>query len=141
MSKSAQPASKSSAGFLLDTHIWFWYLTGSERLRTSVRTLLDGALRDLWLSPISIWELGMLEQRGRVGIPSGFRDWVEKAQRVFPLKDAPLVREVALRSREVRLPHRDPADRFLAATTLVYGLTLVTADERLASARGIPTRS
>jgi PIN domain nuclease of toxin-antitoxin system len=35
--------------------------------------------------------------------------------------------------------HRDPVDRFLAATALVYDLTLVTADRRLVQSRAIPT--
>jgi PIN domain nuclease of toxin-antitoxin system len=34
-------------------------------------------------------------------------------------------------SRQLTLTHQDPADRFLAATACVLGLTLVTADERL----------
>jgi PIN domain nuclease of toxin-antitoxin system len=38
--------------------------------------------------------------------------------------------EVAIQSRRVDLPHRDPADRLLAATAIVYDLTLVTADDR-----------
>jgi PIN domain nuclease of toxin-antitoxin system len=38
-------------------------------------------------------------------------------------------------SRSVRLPHGDPADRFLAATEWLHGLTLVTADERLLGSR------
>ena len=38
---------------------------------------------------------------------------------------------MALRSLDMDLSHRDPADRFLAATASVYGLTLVTADDRL----------
>lgn len=33
--------------------------------------------------------------------------------------------------QQLPLPHSDPADRFLAATARVLGLTLVTADERL----------
>jgi PIN domain nuclease of toxin-antitoxin system len=36
------------------------------------------------------------------------------------------------------LPHRDPVDRFLAATARTYGLTLVTADENLLSGSGYP---
>ena len=48
-----------------------------------------------------------------------------------PLKEIPLTHEVALRSRSVRLPHDDPADRFIAATATVHGLTLVTADRSL----------
>ncbi|MGA3024255.1 MAG: hypothetical protein ABSF98_05755 [Bryobacteraceae bacterium] len=34
------------------------------------------------------------------------------------------------------MPHHDPADRFLAATAKVYGLTLVTADENLLTGSG-----
>jgi PIN domain nuclease of toxin-antitoxin system len=34
-------------------------------------------------------------------------------------------------SRRPALSHQDSADRFLAATAQVLGLTLVTADERL----------
>lgn len=53
-----------------------------------------------------------------------------------PLEEAVLNHEVALRSREVALPHQDPADRFLVA--LVYDLTLVTADETLIKAKACP---
>jgi PIN domain nuclease of toxin-antitoxin system len=37
----------------------------------------------------------------------------------------------------VPLPHRDPADRFLAATAQVLDLTLVTADEHLFGCKGV----
>ena len=36
-----------------------------------------------------------------------------------------------LMSRQLAMPHQDPADRFLAATARVLDLTLVTADTRL----------
>ena len=44
-------------------------------------------------------------------------------------------------SNELDLPHRDPADRFLAATALVFGLMLVTLDRRLQMADRLPTYS
>ena len=37
------------------------------------------------------------------------------------------------------LPHKDPADRFIAATALVYGLRLMTDDKRLLDASWLPT--
>ena len=40
-------------------------------------------------------------------------------------------------ARELDLPHQDPADRLLAATAKVLGLTLVTADKTLLSLSGI----
>ena len=53
-----------------------------------------------------------------------------------PFREAPLTHEVALASDAVVLPHRDPADTFLAATAKVYDLTLVTADENLLKGKG-----
>jgi hypothetical protein len=55
------------------------------------------------------------------------------------MHEAALTRDVALRSRRVRIEHEDPADRFLAATAEVYELTLVTADERLLRGKGFRT--
>lgn len=138
---AAGRARKRPPPFLLDTHVWFWYLTGSERLPRTLVRAIDAAPGDVWLSPISLWELGMLGQRGRLRLHGGLRHWAEEAQRRFPLRDAPLDREVAVASLEVALPHRDPADRFLAATALVHGLTLLTIDDRLVQAAWLPTRS
>lgn len=61
------------------------------------------------------------------------------ALRALPLREAPVTTEVAQRSGELALDHRDAADRFLASTALVFGLTLVTADERLLAASWLPT--
>jgi PIN domain nuclease of toxin-antitoxin system len=126
---------------MLDTHIWFWYLRESERLPPGLRSALDEELDELWLSPVSVWELALLDERGRVRLANGARAWIEEALRRVPLNEASLTREVALVSTEVNLPHRDPADRFLAATALVHGLTLMTVDERLIAADWLPTRS
>lgn len=83
----------------------------------------------------------MLAARGRIELTGGPRRWVEQAQVRFPLAEAALTSEVALRSHEVELEHRDPADRLLAATAIVHDLTLLTVDDRLAAAPGVRTRS
>jgi PIN domain nuclease of toxin-antitoxin system len=127
--------------FLLDTHIWFWYLIGSDRLPTGLRNLLDTPQQVSWLSPISVWEVGMLATRGRIRLHAELRQWVVQARQQFSLQDAPLNLEVALTSREITLPHRDPADHFIAATAIVYDLTLLTVDQHLTQAEWLPTRS
>jgi PIN domain nuclease of toxin-antitoxin system len=56
---------------LLDTHVWFWVLTGNrQRLSAaSVRWLEQEAKRArLLVSVISVWELCLLEAKGRVGL-------------------------------------------------------------------------
>lgn len=94
---------------------------------------------ELWLSPISIWELCVLVDRGRITLRSEVAAWTAEALARAPLTEAPVTHEVALATARVELPHRDPADRFLAATAQVFELTLATADRRLIDAANVPT--
>jgi PIN domain nuclease of toxin-antitoxin system len=121
--------------YLLDTHVWLWSLAVPDKLSRRVRKLLTQTKHEGWLSPISVWEVLVLAERGRVRLDDEPRRWIREALARTPLNEAPLGHEVALRSREVALPHDDPADRFLVATALVYELTFVTADERILGAR------
>ena len=131
----------SQVNLLLDTYIWLWSHAEPDRLSKRVAGALADDLNQLWLSPISIWEFLLLTERGRVRVRGGTppAEWVEAALWRAPMHDAPLTREVAVRSRSVRLDHEDPADRFLAATADVYELTLVTADDRLLRGKGFRT--
>jgi PIN domain nuclease of toxin-antitoxin system len=121
---------------LLDTHIWIWSHVAPERLGAAVEKALSDPGNELWLSPISVWEFLLLVERGRIEIVGSPDDWLELAWSRAPMQDAALTRSVAMRSRSVRVPHADPADRFIAATAEVYDLTLVTADENLLKGKG-----
>jgi PIN domain nuclease of toxin-antitoxin system len=123
---------------LLDTHIWLWSLLEPDRLSPRVKRELQNAANELWLSPISLWETLVLSEKGRLELAGEARAWIEKALRAAPLKEAPLTAAVALESAAVKLPHRDPADRFLVATARAFDLTLATADRRLIDARQSP---
>jgi PIN domain nuclease of toxin-antitoxin system len=116
---------------LLDTHIWLWALLDPERLSPAVRAELASAENEIWLSPISVWEAILLAERGRVRVDTTPAEWVERMVSALPRREAPLTHDIAVASRQLTLSHEDPADRFLAATAQVMGLTLVTADERL----------
>jgi PIN domain nuclease of toxin-antitoxin system len=126
---------------LLDTHIWLWSHLEPERLRKRVRTAIVSPANELWLSPISIWEVLLLAEKGRVTIDGDARRWIEAAWSKAPMHEAPLNHEVALRSRIVDVPHQDPADRFLAATAQTYELTLVTDDKHLLRGKGFQVMS
>ena len=118
---------------LLDTHIWLWALLEPERLTPTVRSALASRENELWLSPISVWEAHMLAERGRVRVDTTPAEWVERMVRALPRREAALSHDIAMASRRIKLSHDDPADRFIAATAYVLGLTLVTADRRLTS--------
>ena len=121
---------------LLDTHIWLWSLLEPERLARRVARMLENPKHELWLSPISVWEVGALIDRKRVRLKTDAGTWLKRALQAAPLTDAPLTREVALETANIILSHRDPADRFLAATARYYNLVLLTSDERLLTGEG-----
>ncbi|HUX68448.1 MAG TPA: type II toxin-antitoxin system VapC family toxin [Terriglobales bacterium] len=116
---------------LLDTHVWLWSVLEPARLAPKAgKALLDPG-SELWLSPISIWELSLLIEKRRFRTDRSPAEWVAEAHSHVAWRDAPLTAEVAIECSRLRLPHGDPADRFLVATARTYALTLVTADASL----------
>ena len=122
---------------LLDTHIWLWSRLEPERLKATVVQELQNPASELWLSPLSIWELILLVERRRLSLEPNAGAWVSTAVAKLSYREAAVTHEVALEARLVNLAQRDPIDRLLAATARVYDLTLVTADERLMGVRGL----
>jgi len=120
---------------LLDTHCWLWAQLGLiQRLSRAALQAIRSAESEgnLRISVISIWELAMLEQRGRVALPMNVRTWVDQALSKPGIAVAQLSPEIMIES--VHLPgemHGDPADRMLVATARVQGATLLSKDEQL----------
>jgi PIN domain nuclease of toxin-antitoxin system len=108
-------------------------------LSSRVASALEDPANQLWISPLTTWEVLVLADKGRVRLEPTAAEWLRQVFRTIPFREAPMTHEIALHSRSVSLTHEDPVDRFLAATALVYDLTLVTADERLLRARGFST--
>ncbi|HZP17626.1 MAG TPA: type II toxin-antitoxin system VapC family toxin [Terriglobales bacterium] len=123
---------------LLDTHIWLWSVGDQKRLTSRVARELATPSNQLWLSPISIWELQLLHGRKRVDLGEmALEEWIHKTTEKLQFNEATVTIEVAMELSRVSLPHDDPADRFLVASAKVYGLTLVTADECIINSAGI----
>ena len=120
---------------LLDTHIWIWSQLTPEKLSPRVRRALVNTANEVWLSPVSIWELVLLVEKRRMALSCAVEEWVTKA--AAPLKEAPLTAQIVLETVRFSLPHPDPADRFLVATARNLGLTLVTSDSRLLESKAV----
>lgn len=116
---------------LLDTHIWIWNSAAPDKLGKRVARVIANEENELWLSPISIWELSVLVAERRIELDDGIETWVARTLTQTIYREAPLTNEVVLEVAKIRFSHRDPADYFIAASAKVFDLTLVTADPRL----------
>ena len=87
----------------------------------------------LLLSVVSVWELGVLEAKGKIRLRRPCEEWIREALATPGLSLASLTPEIALASS--RLPgtfHGDPADRIIVATARSFGARLLTRDQRIA---------
>jgi len=123
---------------LLDTHILLWALLEPERLKRRVAVELRNPKNEIWLSPISVWETVILAEKGRIVLQPNPTAWIKSVLKRLPFHEARINHEIAIQSRTLKIKQQDPADRFLAATAMVYQLTLVTADETFFRCRDIP---
>lgn len=126
---------------LLDTHIWLWYLLSDSSLSRTLATTIASPDTELWLSPITLWETSMLVEKGRITLQPNAEAWIDHALVILPTKEAALNHTIARLSRQLPIPHQDPADRFLAATATYYNLTLATVDGNLLKTPGLRTMS
>jgi PIN domain nuclease of toxin-antitoxin system len=122
---------------LLDTHIWIATGLDPDRLKPRVARALQSQKNRCWLSSVSVWELILLVEKGRVELDQAAVPWVRENLSRTPIREAPLTHDVALAANRLNVP--DPADRLIAATAKVMDLTLVTGDKRLLKLRGIKT--
>ena len=124
---------------LLDTHIWIWSFLEPKKIAPRVAKLLENPAIEKWLSPISLWEFIVLVEKGRIELDIEVRTWIARALTEFSPREAHLTTDIVLAIPGIGLKHCDPADAFLLATAKVLDLTLVTADSRLLSAKGVST--
>jgi PIN domain nuclease of toxin-antitoxin system len=79
----------------------------------------------------------ILAEKGDIVLQTDPASWVRTVLNQLAFHEARIDHEIALQSRALKLRHQDPADRFLAATAMVYQLTLVTASKTLFACRDI----
>lgn len=118
---------------LLDTHVWLW-VAGGEKIAPQAKRLIEAAAAndELALSPISIWEVGMLAAKGRIAIQPDCFAWVTESLERTGARLLPLSARIAIGSS--LLPegfHGDPADRIIVATAIASSATLVTRDAQI----------
>jgi PIN domain nuclease of toxin-antitoxin system len=118
---------------LLDTCALIW-LAEDAPLAPEAQRLMDrsAARGEMYLSPVSAWEIGTLVRRGRLDLEEPAEAWVARVFSRGDVQVALLTPEIAIRS--CFLPgdfHADTADRFIVATAVEMGLKLITRDERM----------
>jgi PIN domain nuclease of toxin-antitoxin system len=117
---------------LLDTHVLLWWQAGGERLSARARRAIE-AEEVVSVSPISFWEIGLLEGRGRIRLDRDVFAWVRDLLDGGRIATEPLTPAGAVLAG--RLPGAgftgDPADALIYATAAQSSMPLLTKDQRM----------
>jgi PIN domain nuclease of toxin-antitoxin system len=113
---------------LIDTHTFLWFVLNDSSLTPIARDLIIDPLNDIFLSPVSYWEIAIKISIGKYRIPGQFEHWMNDQIQINELAILPL--EVAHSAAVITLPfhHKDPFDRLLIAQSFVETIPIVSAD-------------
>jgi PIN domain nuclease of toxin-antitoxin system len=112
-----------------------WAVEGDpDRLGSGIAERIDRAARagGIRIHPLSVWEVGMLVQEGRLTLAGPIESWVDAALALPGVTLLPLTATMALEA--ARLPDDftgDPVDRMLVAAARLSGAVLLTRDRRI----------
>lgn len=119
---------------VIDTHVWIWFVLGDLKLSKKSRSLIEEAANKgtLHLSCISLWEVAMLESKGRIVFSKECHTWLNEASSIPGLNIVQISTDIAFDSSRLPLEfHGDPADRIIVATARSINATLLTKDSRI----------
>ena len=126
----------------LDTHIILWDALAPNKLSPKARQAISDANQNdgLLISDISLWEIAMLIQKGRLHVATDVQSFLNLLLQANQIHVAPISPEIATIS--VQLPpsiNKDPADRLIAAMAIAKKVPLITADRNLQNSTELDT--
>ena len=127
---------------VVDTHIIVWDALAPEKLSKKAKAAIAEADREdgILFCEISLWEIAMMLKKRRITLESTYAEFIKLvlASKNYILRG--MTPEIAELSTQ--LPedfNKDPADRIIAATSILSRVSLVTADRNLNSVDSLLT--
>jgi PIN domain nuclease of toxin-antitoxin system len=112
---------------LLDTHAFLFAIAEPERLTAKTRRLLASLEVERWVSVVSLWEIAIKAQIGKLAMPLE-ESFCIRQLRALKAQTLAVSLQHSLAVMKLPMHHRDPFDHLLIAQAREEGLTLVTRD-------------
>jgi len=127
------------AVILLDTHVWLWWISKPTSLSRSARNRI-AAEPQIGICAISCLEVATLVAKGRISLDRDTLEWLETALAMPRVELIPLTPPISVKATQLGNDFPgDPADRVIAATSILNSASLVTKDSRIRDYAGVTT--
>lgn len=114
--------------YLLDTHIFLWWIADDPRLPPSTRQIISDPRNTLYFSAASAWEMAIKAQIGKLTLESAPDAFLSTHLNRNHVETMEVRISHAVRVFRLPMHHRDPFDRLLIAQSQVEGIPILTGD-------------
>ena len=114
--------------YLLDTHIFLWWLIDDSRLSERRRKIIRDPNNFIFISVASAWEISVKEKLGKIQIKDP--NWLDFfKEEGFTL--LPVTLEHIHQLHILPFHHKDPFDRMLISQAITENCTFITSDKKI----------
>ncbi len=113
---------------LLDTHAFMWWNSEPEKIPTNTIVLLQNPNHELFLSLVSLWEIQIKVQLGKLTLRDDLETIVQSEQDQNDLRLMAITLPHIIKLKDLPYYHKDPFDRLLIAQSQVENATLISRD-------------
>nr|VFK60638.1 MAG: PIN domain nuclease, a component of toxin-antitoxin system (PIN domain) [Candidatus Kentron sp. UNK]VFK69850.1 MAG: PIN domain nuclease, a component of toxin-antitoxin system (PIN domain) [Candidatus Kentron sp. UNK] len=125
---------------LLDTCVIIWDALAPGRLTPKARAIIENSEGESMICDISLWEISMLIKKGRLVVDdttSRFMNLLIECRHFHIQGITPEIAELSVNlGSDI---NNDPADRLIAASSILMNAPLLTADRNLRDAAILET--
>jgi PIN domain nuclease of toxin-antitoxin system len=114
--------------YLLDTHIFLWWITDNTKLQGNTRDLISDKSNELFLSSASLWEMMIKSKLNKIDLPDDPKSYLKDQVEINSINILNITMEHSLETYDLPEIHKDPFDRMLIAQARVEKLTILTTD-------------
>ena len=118
---------------LLDTHTFIWWDTDPAQLSQQVLDLCHDQTNTLILSVVTVWEIQIKSQLGKLALDLPLAELVQSQQDANGIQLLPVNLAHVLALDTLPRHHKDPFDRLLIAQANIEGAMLLSKDPAFAA--------
>ena len=115
--------------YLIDTHIFLWWIFDDPKLNTVCRDLIKNPEHQILVSSVTPWEIATKYRIGK--LPEGEQIISQYSQLLTQAKflELPITSTPAIRAGSLPIAHRDPFDRMIMAQAELENIPVITYDK------------
>ena len=113
--------------YLLDTHIFIWWLNGDKRLRSSVKEKIKNTNNRFYVSVASALEMSIKSISGKIKL----KTTIKRSFEISGFEVLNINLSHAIQLGKLPFYHKDPFDRMLIAQAKIEKCTLITDDSKI----------